>query len=112
MKVGVVEDIRACEQHLPEWQALRAHGASLIFTSPWWAVASWRHFPDLGRPRLVTVSSPSDDLLGAMPLTDGLGQVSWAGSPLGDEHDVQLHQETAGPDVAQALVTAAVGSEP
>jgi CelD/BcsL family acetyltransferase involved in cellulose biosynthesis len=108
MRVGVVEDIRACEQRMPEWQALRAHGASLIFTSPWWAVASWRHFPDLGRPRLVAVSSPGGDLLGVMPLTGGPEHVSWAGSPLGDEHDVQLHQEAAGPNVAQVLVAAAV----
>lgn len=75
---------------MPAWEKLSADGTSGIFTSPAWCLAAWRFFPDLGPPRLLIASSAENGPLALLPLTAGVGGLTWAGSPLGDEHDVRL----------------------
>lgn len=109
MKSGVLGDLAACEELLPGWSRLAAPGASLIFTSAWWALAAWRHFPDLGQPRLVAAWSDAGELAGVLPLTACGDCVTWAGSPLGDEHDVHVDRRVDRLAIGRELVVAAVG---
>lgn len=106
MQVAIVEDIDTCERLLPAWRGLDAGGASSIFTSPWWALSSWRHFPDLGHPQLLLASEPDGSVTSILPLTAGPEKITWAGSPLGDEHDVQV-RNAARPAAAEALMDSA-----
>lgn len=54
-----------------EWGRLHAGGASDVFTSPAWCLASWRAFPDLGTPLLLIALDGFGVPLGALPLTNG-----------------------------------------
>ncbi|ETA03179.1 hypothetical protein CcI156_20315 [Frankia sp. CcI156] len=91
--------------YAPVWEEMPADGASGIFTSPAWCLAAWRFFPDLGSPRLLVANSTESGPLGILPLTAGANGLTWAGSPLGDEHDVRLRPESphAGPAVARLV---------
>jgi CelD/BcsL family acetyltransferase involved in cellulose biosynthesis len=91
-----------------EWGGLHASGASDIFTSPAWCLASWRTFPDLGPPLLLVAVDGAGVLLGALPLTNGPRGPTWPGSPLGDEHDVRICRDQP----AQAVVSALLRSVP
>ncbi|MGH3717709.1 MAG: GNAT family N-acetyltransferase [Pseudonocardiaceae bacterium] len=87
-----------------DWGCLHADGASDIFTSPAWCLASWRAFPDLGAPLLLTALDGAGVFLGALPLTNGPRGPTWAGSPLGDEHDVRVRRDQPALGVVSALV--------
>lgn len=91
-----------------EWGRLHADGASDIFTSPAWCLASWRAFPDLGPPLLLIAQDGAGALLGALPLTNGPRGPTWPGSPLGDEHDVRTRRDQP----AEAVVAALLRSVP
>lgn len=91
LAVTVTDSIAEAGALAPRWQRLPAAGASAIYTSSAWCLMAWKAFPDLGPPRLVTVMD-SGTLLGLLPLTsesNGNG-LSWAGWPLGDEHDARI----------------------
>lgn len=107
MKLVVIETVEECEGLLDEWAGLCAPGASRIFTSPWWSIGAWRHFSDLGRPLLMTARSAAGQLQAALPLTSTRDGASWAGSPLGDEHDMLLHPDVDHVGVARELVAEA-----
>lgn len=87
-----------------EWGRLHAGGSSDIFTSPAWCLASWRAFPDRGTPLLLIALDGAGKLLGALPLTNGPLGPTWAGSPLGDEHDVRVRRDQFAQGVASALL--------
>ncbi|MGH3855227.1 MAG: GNAT family N-acetyltransferase [Pseudonocardiaceae bacterium] len=87
-----------------DWRLLHAGGSSDIFTSPAWCLASWRAFPGLGSPLLLIALDGAGVVLGALPLTNGPLGPTWAGSPLGDEHDVRIRPEQPALGVVSALV--------
>ncbi|MGH3604392.1 MAG: GNAT family N-acetyltransferase, partial [Pseudonocardiaceae bacterium] len=89
-----------------EWGRLHAGGSSDIFTSPAWCLASWRAFPDLGTPLLLIALDGVGVLLGALPLTNGPRGLTWAGSPLGDEHDVRVRHDHPALGAVSALLRA------
>jgi CelD/BcsL family acetyltransferase involved in cellulose biosynthesis len=91
-----------------EWGGLHAGGASDIFTSPAWCLASWRTFPGLGPPLLLVAVNGAGVLLGALPLTNGPRGPTWPGSSLGDEHDVRIRRDQP----TQAVVSALLRSVP
>lgn len=91
-----------------EWEGLHAGGASDVFTSPAWCLASWRAFPDRGTPLLLMALDGAGVLLGALPLTNGPRGPTWPGSPLGDEHDLRIRRDQP----AQAVISALVRSVP
>jgi CelD/BcsL family acetyltransferase involved in cellulose biosynthesis len=91
LTVSITDSFAEAWALAPRWQRLPAAGASAIYTSSAWCLKAWQAFPDLGPPRLVTVMERGT-LLGLLPLTaasDGTG-LSWAGWPLGDEHDARI----------------------
>lgn len=107
LTVAVTDNIADAAALAPQWERLRAVGASAIYTSPAWCLTAWKAFPDLGSPRLVTVVN-NGTLLGLLPLTwDGSGtgdSLSWAGWPLGDEHDARIGPACRQDEVAAALL--------
>lgn len=92
----------------PQWRGLAAGGASAIYTSPEWCLAAWNAFPDLGAPHLATVMD-GGTLLGLLPLTsqDNGHRLTWAGSPLGDEHDARIDARCRADETAAALLRSA-----
>jgi CelD/BcsL family acetyltransferase involved in cellulose biosynthesis len=101
--IVIADTVPKAEALAPQWRQLPAAGASSIYTSPAWCLAAWRSFPDLGPPRLVAVRS-GEMLLGVMPLTAGSNSLSWAGWPLGDEHDARVPTGSLVDEVAAALL--------
>ncbi|MGH3815639.1 MAG: GNAT family N-acetyltransferase [Pseudonocardiaceae bacterium] len=101
--LGSVDEAQGVAQ---DWGRLHAGGSSDIFTSPAWCLASWRAFPDLGTPLLLIALDGAGVLLGALPFTNGPLGPSWAGSPLGDEHDVRVRRDQPVPGVVPALLRA------
>ncbi len=87
-----------------QWGRLHASGASDIFTSPAWCLAGWRAFPDLGTPLLLIALDGAGAFLGALPLTNGALGPTWAGSPLGDEHDLRVRRDQPASGVVSALL--------
>lgn len=72
------------------WDSMtEADSASSIYTSSAWCLAAWRHLPHLGSPLLLGEVA-GRRLVGVLPLTAGPEGITWAGSPLGDEHDVLI----------------------
>lgn len=106
LAIVIADTVPKAEALAPQWQQLPASGASSIYTSPAWCLAAWRNFPDLGPPRLVAVGS-GETLIGVMPLTAGSDSLSWAGWPLGDEHDARIPTGHRGDEVAAALLCGA-----
>jgi CelD/BcsL family acetyltransferase involved in cellulose biosynthesis len=106
LAIVIADTVLKAEALVPQWQQLPAAGASSIYTSPAWRLAAWRNFPDLGPPRLVAVSS-GETLIGVMPLTAGSDSLSWAGWPLGDEHDARISTGIQVGEVAAALLCGA-----
>ncbi|MGH3869208.1 MAG: GNAT family N-acetyltransferase [Pseudonocardiaceae bacterium] len=106
--LGSVDEAQDVAQ---EWGRLHAGGSSDIFTSPAWCLASWRAFPDLGTPLLLIVVNSAGVLLGALPLTNGPLGLTWAGSPLGDEHDVRVRHDQPALGVVSALLRAVTRME-
>ncbi|MBV8541209.1 MAG: hypothetical protein JO115_06485 [Pseudonocardiales bacterium] len=90
----------------PEWGRLHADGSSSMLTSPACCLASWRAFPDLGTPLLLIAVDGAGGLLGALPLTRGPLGLAWAGSPLGDEHDMRVCRRQVAAGVVPALLPA------
>ncbi|MDQ3762488.1 MAG: GNAT family N-acetyltransferase [Actinomycetota bacterium] len=87
-----------------EWAHLHADGASDIFTSPAWCLASWRALPDLGGPSLLIALEDAGMLLGVVPLTNGPLGTTWAASPLGDEHDLRVRGDQPSQEAVSALL--------
>ncbi|MYW10169.1 GNAT family N-acetyltransferase [Streptomyces sp. SID2563] len=81
--------------------------AATEFCRPEWVLSAWNSLPELGKPAVAVVRD--DDAWAAAALTEagepGAGTLTFAGQPLGDEHDLVLHR----PDQAGELVTALVG---
>lgn len=86
------------------WGRLHAGGSSDIFTSPAWCLPSWRAFPELGAPALLIALDGAGALLGVLALTTGPLGLTWAGSPLGDEHDIRVDRDQPAQLVVAALV--------
>lgn len=103
-RVIALRSVDEAQDVAQEWGCLHAGGASDIFTSPAWCLASWRAFPDLGTPLLLIAFDGAGALLGALPLTNGPLGPAWAASPLGDEHDVRVRRDQPARDVVSALV--------
>lgn len=103
IKVETCATVAEAAAYGPVGERLPAAGASEIFTSPAWCLAAWTFLPDLGRPHLL-VATTDDGPLGFLPLTAGPSGLSWAGSPLGDEHDARLRPGPASPRTAARLV--------
>jgi CelD/BcsL family acetyltransferase involved in cellulose biosynthesis len=103
--VTVIETPEEAADLAVAWDSLVAGGASSIYTSPAWSLAAWRHFPDSGAPFLV-VAFDGEVLVGALPLTRAADGLTWAGSPLGDEHDARVHLGGSAGPVAAALADA------
>lgn len=108
IRTALYETVDGIQRLASAWDRLEARGCSGIFTSSAWAIAAWRHFPDLGQPRLVAAFSGTGELVGVMPLTLGQQGPSWAGSPLGDEHDVQIHPKQDPQNIGRLLVDGAL----
>ena len=87
------------------WDDLATGGASRIYTSPAWALCAWQHLPDLGAPFLVAAFE-DHALVGVLPLTRTTDRITWAGSPLGDEHDARVRPSRSAGQVVAALVEA------
>ncbi|MGH3925636.1 MAG: GNAT family N-acetyltransferase, partial [Pseudonocardiaceae bacterium] len=104
IRVIALRSVDEAQDVAQEWARLHAGGASDIFTSPEWCLAGWRAFPDLGTPLLLIALDGAGVLLGALPLTNGQLGPTWAASPLGDEHDVQVRRDQPSQGVVSALL--------
>lgn len=103
-RVIVLRSVDEAQHVAQEWARLHTGGASDIFTSPAWCLASWRALPDLGRPLLLIALDGAGVLLGALPLTKGPLGPTWAASPLGDEHDLRVRRDQPLQGVVSALL--------
>lgn len=111
-EVVVVRDVRQAEALASAWRACRAAGASEIFTAPEWCLPAWRLFPELGAPRLYVARNRHGDIVGAVPLTESTGGITFAGTPLGDEHDFRVLPGHGSRTVARALAEAVLEDAP
>jgi CelD/BcsL family acetyltransferase involved in cellulose biosynthesis len=106
--VAVTDSLADARKLAPRWRRLAVGGASAIYTSPEWCLAAWNAFPDLGPPHLATVMD-GGTLLGLLPLTSESNgnRLTWAGSPLGDEHDARIDARCHPEEITAALLRGA-----
>jgi CelD/BcsL family acetyltransferase involved in cellulose biosynthesis len=111
MRPAVTDSLADARELAPRWRRLAAGGASAIYTSPEWCLAAWNAFPDLGPPHLATVMD-GQTLLGLLPLTSGSNgnRLTWAGWPLGDEHDARIDARYQPEEITAALLRAAAAA--
>lgn len=106
VRTALITDETKIRELRAAWRCTEAPGASSIFTSPEWCYAAWRFLPELGFPRLLVAYDDAEDVQAVLPLSATSDGLRFAGSPLGDEHDLRVR-----PGILSALTAQRVLAE-